>query len=125
MTDLEFYQTVMQYQQYLLTAAAEVAAYNWNGNFCKEQIKGAFSNWSHNKDIRKLFDLSNLTRERALSIGFRMWNDDLLLFPLWYTFVLPYGTKVISISGEEFEFNKDTDLDHRFGYVAFGIIFPK
>ena len=117
----------MQYQQYLLTTAAEVAICNgyWGGNFCKEHIYDAFNDWSHNEDIKKLFDLSNLTRERALSIGFRMWNDDLLLFPLWYTFVLPYGTKVISISGEEFEFNKDTDLDHRFGYVAFGIIFPK
>jgi len=125
MSDLEFYQKVMQYQQYLLTAAAEVATYHWNGNFCKEQICSAFTNWSHNEDIKKLFDLSNLTRERALSIGFRMWNEDLLLFPLWYTFVLPYGTKVIDINGKEFEFNNNTDLDHRFGYVAFGIIFPK
>ena len=44
-----------------------------------------------------------------------------MLFPLWFALLLPYGTKVITINGDEVEYTQDTDLDIRFGCVAFGI----
>lgn len=72
-----------------------------------------------------MFTLDNLTRERAKHLRFGRWDKDeqpdLYLFPLWFVLFLPYGTKVVSIGGEKFEYSEETDLDTRFGCVAFGI----
>lgn len=125
MTDLEFYQLVFQYQQYLLNSMAEayVWAGHWKSDTCKSKIVNNLAAWRTNTEVQKLFDISNLTRERALTIGFRMGGDDLLLFPLWYTLLLPYGTKVINrFTGQEMIYGPETDLENRFGYVSFGII---
>ena len=75
--------------------------------------------------VKKVFTLDNLTKERAKALRFGKWDEDeqpdLYLFPLWFVLFLPYGTKVVSIGGEKFEYSKETDLDTRFGCVAFGI----
>lgn len=48
-----------------------------------------------------------------------------MLFPLWYVFLLPYGTKVINIWGKEIIYSEETDLDDSLGSVAFGINIEK
>ena len=62
-------------------------------------------------------------------MGFGSWDEDeqldLYLFPVWFVLFLPYGTKVVSIGGEKFEYSKETDIDIRYGCVAFGIELKK
>ena len=127
MTDLEFYQTATQFQSFVVNKVAEIVAYNeyWSEEFCIKELCERFDKYRNSEEVKSLFDLNNLTKERALYLRFNYWNKethpDLMLFPLWFALLLPYGTKVITINGDEVEYTKDTDLDIRFGCVAFGV----
>lgn len=98
---------------------------DWGENYCFNKIKEIADEYFSNDSVTKLFSIDNLTIERAKDLRFKMFDDEqypnLYLFPLWFALLLPYGTKVVSINGEEFEYTKDTDLDICFGCVAFGI----
>lgn len=127
MTDLEFYQKATQYQSFVVNKVAEIVCYgkHWSRNFCIAELHKGFDKYRNSEEVKKIFDLNNLTKERALYLRFNYWDKeahpDLMLFPLWFALLLPYGTKVITISGNEIEYTKDTDLDIRFGCTAFGI----
>lgn len=127
MTDLEFYQKATHFQSFVVNKVAEIVAYKnyWSEKFCMEELCERFDNYRECEEIKRLFDINNLTKKRALYLRFMYWDKethpDLMLFPLWFALLLPYGTKVITIGGDEVEYTKDTDLDIRFGCVAFGI----
>lgn len=127
MTNLEFYQKATQFQTFVVNKVAEIVAYNecWSKEFCIKELHERFYKYRNSEEVKSLFDLNNLTKERALYLRFNYWNKethpDLMLFPLWFALLLPYGTKVITINGDEVEYTKDTDLDIRFGCVAFGV----
>ena len=126
MTDLEFYQKALSCQSWLVNRISESKAYakNWSDEFCLKDIRKAIERYYSDDFVKEVFTLDNLTKERAEALKFCLWSDeqpDLYLFPLWFVLFLPYGTKVVSIGGEKFEYSKETDLDTRFGCVAFGI----
>lgn len=128
MENLEFFQTALMYQSFIVDAVAKIKAYGdaWGNDFCVYQIKAMFDRYINDDEVKEFFDLKNLTLERAKSLRFMRWSKDmpnLWLFPLWYVFFIPYGTKVIDINGVESEFTKETNLDTRLGCVAFGIKF--
>lgn len=131
MTDLDFYTKALRLQSWVLKQVAPIKAYNehWSANYCKEQIIKCFDKFAESTDVKEVFAIENLTQERAKALGFGYWDKDefpnLMLFPLWYCFLLPYGAKVINIWGEEIIYNEETDLDVRFGCVAFGINIEK
>ena len=54
------------------------------------------------------------------------WDEDmpdLWLFPLYLLPILPIGTKLTTIGGEEIIYDgSNVDNDHRFGCIAYGII---
>lgn len=125
MTDIEFYKKALTYQSYVINRIAQCKAYegNWSNEFQLKEMRKAFADFVNDDEVKELFSIENLTKERATALRFQHWEEgsDLMLFPLWFTFFIPYGTKVIGFDGKEFEFNEDTDLDIRFGCVAFGI----
>ena len=126
MTDLEFYQKALSCQSWLVNRISESKAYakHWSDEFCLEDIRKAIERYYSDNSVKEVFTLDNLTKERAKALRFGKWSDeqpDLYLFSLWFVLFLPYGTKVVGIGGNTFEYNKDTDLDTRFGCVAFGI----
>ena len=126
MTDLEFYQKALSCQSWLVNRISESKAYdkNWSDEFCLRDIRKAIEKYYSDDYVKGVFTLDNLTKERAKVLRFGEWSDeqpDLYLFPLWFVLFLPYGTKVIGIGGDTFEYSKETDLDTRFGCVAFGI----
>ena len=93
-------------------------------DFCLEDIREAIETYYSNDYIKEVFTLDNLTKERAEALGFHKWSEnqpDLYLFPLWFVLFLPYGTYVVGIGGGTFKYTKKTDLDIRFGCVAFGV----
>ena len=126
MTDLEFYQKALSCQSWLVNRISESKAYakHWSDEFCLEDIRKAIERYYSDNSVKEVFTLDNLTKERAKALRFGKWSDeqpDLYLFPLWFVLFLPYGTKVIGIGGDTFEYSEETDLDTRFGCVAFGI----
>ena len=126
MTDLEFYQKALSCQSCLVNRISESKAYakHWSDEFCLEDIRKAIERYYSDNSVKEVFTLDNLTKERAKALRFGKWSDeqpDLYLFPLWFVLFLPYGTKVIGIGGDTFEYSEETDLDTRFGCVAFGI----
>lgn len=131
MTDLDFYTKALRLQSWVLKQVAQIKAYNehWDAEYCKKKVIEYFETFADCKDTKEVFSIENLTKERASAIGFGYWDKEefpnLMLFPLWYVFLLPYGTKVINIWGKETIYNEKTDLDVRFGCVAFGINIEK
>ena len=126
MTDLEFYQKALSCQSWLVNRISESKAYakHWSDEFCLEDIRKAIERFYSDNSVKEVFTLDNLTKERAKALRFGKWSDeqpDLYLFPLWFVLFLPYGTKVVGIGGDTFEYTEETDLDTRFGCVAFGI----
>ena len=126
MTDLEFYQKALSCQSWLVNRISETKVYakHWGDEFCLKELRDATENYFTDDYVKEVFTLDNLTKERAKALRFGKWSDeqpDLYLFPLWFVLFLPYGTKVVSIVGEKFEYSKETDIDTRFGCVAFGV----
>ena len=132
MTDIEFYTKALRLQSWVLKQDVQIKACEkyWSADFCKRHVIETFEKFSEANDVREVFSLENLTKERASAIGFDFWNREkfpnLMLFPLWYVFLLPYGTKIMYIDGKEDEFTEKTDrLDVSFGCVSFGINIEK
>ena len=126
MTDLEFYQKALSCQSWLVNRISESKAYakHWSDEFCLRDIRKAIEKYYSDNSVKEVFTLDNLTKERAKALRFGEWSGeqpDLYLFPLWFVLFLPYGTKVIGIGGDTFEYSEETDLDTRFGCVAFGV----
>ena len=126
MTDLEFYQKALSCQSWLVNRISESKAYakHWSDEFCLRDIRKAIEKYYSDNSVKEVFTLDNLTKERAKALRFGEWSDEqpyLYLFPLWFVLFLPYGTKVIGIDGDTFVYSEETDLDTRFGCVAFGI----
>ena len=125
MEDLEFYKKASGLQSFLANRMADVKAYHLEANDCYESMKDAMNEYCSSNYVKEVFNIGNLTRERAEALRFRLFDKEqmpnLYLFPIWFVLLLPYGTKVVSIGGEEFEYSEDTNLDTRFGCVAFGI----
>lgn len=130
-TDQDFYTKALSLQSRILSDLAQIKAYGdcWDAKLCKKKAIEYFDIWADDKDVKEVFGIENLTKERAINIGFRYWDKEnqpnFLRFPIWYVFLLPYGTKVIDIFGRELTFTEETDLDNRMGCVAFGINIEK
>lgn len=129
MKDLKFYTEALQLQSYLVNKVATIIAYKWGNDFSIKELKESFEKYRNDNDVKELFKINNLTKERALALRFMYWDKErypnLMLFPLWFALLLPYGTEVISINGAKFKYSEDTDLDIRFGCVCFGINIEK
>ena len=87
-----------------LNGMAEVVNYhkNWGDEFCIKQIKKSFQK---TMEYLKDFDFKSLTVDELVAIGFRKWDENVILCPLWAVdLCLP-------------ELN---DRDIRMGCVAYG-----
>lgn len=77
------------------------------------------------EELKRHIDWNNLTREEALELRFKLWDEeqpDLYLIPLYLLPIVPFGTELTSITGDKILYNgHNVDNDVRFGCVAFGI----
>ena len=96
----------------------------WSDEYCLNYIRKCIDDYYSDKHIKEVFSISNLTKERAEALHFFKWDKDglnLYLFPTWFVFFLPYGTKVVNINGKRFKYTKETDVTPRGGHVPFGL----
>lgn len=103
---------------------AETVQYtNWPDEFCRGEIKRATDRFVN--ELKKYIDFNNLTKEEAQELRFGKWRDDepdLYLVPLYLLPILPIGTKLICINGDEIVYDgKNIDNDVRFGCLAYGV----
>jgi hypothetical protein len=96
-----------------------VSCNSWSDEFCRSELKDLYSKLIEAfKDI----DFTQLTIEELKTFDFQMWDDDLILMPIWALDCLKDGSKLVSMSGNEIIFNKEKGLDKdtRFGCAAYG-----
>ncbi len=105
---------IMSYKANLLTRAAECIAYEWPTDFCVDRLNFDFPQF----DISKL---SPSDKERLYLSKHTLKDGTVInLIPLWMFRIIDPEMEVICIEGTVSKF-KDCDLDHRGGYLAYGI----
>lgn len=106
---------------------AETVQYkNWSDEFCRKEVCTATMDFL--SELRKHIDLSKFTREEATELRFVKWTDDgdLYLIPLYLLPIIPIGTELTCISGENIVYDgHNIDDDIRFGCLAYGIHIPE
>lgn len=103
---------------------AETVQYTcWSDEFCRKEIKKA--TYKMLDELNKYIDWNNLTKEEAKELRFVLWDEeqpDLYLLPLYILPILPVGTKLTTIGGEEIIYDgTNVDKDIRCGCIAYGI----
>ena len=66
-----------------------------------------------------LQNFKSMDINRLKEFGFKSWTDELLLIPLWATFLLPNNFELIGIMGDTSTIGK-CNKDIRFGCIAYG-----
>lgn len=96
---------------------------SWSDEFCRTKIKESTDKML--EELKKHIDWEHLSKEEAVELRFGKWDEDqpdLYLIPLYLLPILPIGTKLTTISGEEIEYDgTNVDNDIRFGCIAYGI----
>lgn len=113
-TTLECFQN---YMRYIANGAAQVSMFGY------DRIETYFDKVAHDI-VKNNVDIYDLSKEELRELGCIQWDDtsELMLFPLWLAMILPLGTKISFIDDTDGELTKETDMDIRFGRVAFGIV---
>lgn len=75
--------------------------------------------------LKDEIDFNDLSKEEAIELRFCKWSEEdpsLYLIPIWLFPILPVGTKLTSINGDEIVYDgKNVDNDVRFGCLAYGV----
>lgn len=127
-TELEFYREALLYQSFFVNriSAIKTCGNNLSDDYCLDYIRKSIDDYYSDKHIKEVFSISNITKDRAEALHFFKWDKDglnLYLFPTWFVYFIPYGTKVVDINGNRFRYTKETDVTPRGGHVPFGLEF--
>lgn len=75
--------------------------------------------------LKDEIDFNNLSKQEAIELRFVKWSKEdptLYLIPIWLLPILPVGTKLTAIDGDEIVYDgKSIDNDTRFGCLAYGV----
>lgn len=75
--------------------------------------------------LKDEIDFNNLSKKEAIELRFCKWSEEdpsLYLIPIWLLPILPVGTKLTCINGDEIVYDgENVDNDVRFGCLAYGV----
>lgn len=75
--------------------------------------------------LKDLIDFNDLSKREAIELRFGKWSEEdptLYLIPIWVFPILPVGTKLTCINGEDIVYDgHNVDNDVRFGCLAYGV----
>lgn len=116
----KYFNMFKNYKRMCSNKIADIASYDsWSDEFSRSEIRSLYSKLIEAfNDI----DFTQFTMEELKEFDFQMWDDDVILMPVWALDCLKDGTKLTSISGGEITFNKEKGLgkDTRMGVTAYG-----
>jgi hypothetical protein len=116
----EYLNVFKNYKRLASNLISNISSYDsWSSDFSVKEIKALYS-----KLIREFQDIDFLqfTSDELKELDFSMWDENIILMPVWAIDCLPDGCIVTSISGDErvFDKKKGLDKDERFGSTAYG-----
>ena len=120
MTKSIAYMNAVQYRSIILRTFAETTQYEkWSDEFARSECFKA-----RDRVPVDSIDITELTKEEALELGFQRWSKDatLYLLPMWMLPACNKSVKVESIGGDVKPLN-EANNDNRAGLLAFGIHF--
>lgn len=75
--------------------------------------------------LKDEIDFNNLSEQEAKELRFGKWSEEdptLYLIPIWLFPILPVGTKLTCINGEDIVYDgHNVNNDVRFGCLAYGV----
>ncbi len=110
--------TIQKYKNFIVNLNAMAFEYDsWSDDFKLKEIREGYDKYREELNI----DFTNFSKDELLEIGFNMWDEKLILMPLWAFHICNDGAILTSISGDEKVKGKDEiDTDIRFGCIACG-----
>ena len=120
MLDKELFQ---KYMTGYLSKIACTVQYKWDDKFSREEVRKATDQLM--SELKDVVNFAELTKSDAEYLGCIQWDDRIHLLPIYLLPIIPIGTKLVCISGEEVIYNgSNIDNDTRVGMLAYGIEFP-
>lgn len=125
MTEFTTYEKIQHVQNELLIKAASGAAYDkWSNEFARKEIRNAFTD---TKDAMRtplgyqftIEEIRGLSDDQLKNVGFRIWDGNHWLIPLYLMNYIKRGEQVLCISGHMCLI-ENADNDHRGGCIAYG-----
>ncbi len=115
-----YFNVIKNYKRLCSNLIANISSYeNWSDDFCRSEVKELYA-----KLIKEFqgVDFTQFTIDELKQLDFQIWDDTIILMPVWVLDCLPDGTKLTTINGNEIIFNKSRgiDKDERFGATAYG-----
>ena len=129
MDDLEYYKSVCKVQSYVLSfVGIEVGcrAMNWNDGGFPLFRRHMLNHVCGTHDVKRILSFSNLTRNRALTLGFSPHGENLFLLPMWYIACISHGTRLVGMDGKSVVFKDWTEVKVVVsGCCQFGVMLDK
>lgn len=115
------YQKCLRIRSAVLTGAGEAMAYGWSPDFAVESLRQLVP--AFEKDFGKI-DPSDISGKESAALGFGQMRADspVRLIPLWLAPFISGEVEVESITGEKSLFKDVKSLDHRGGFIAYGVV---
>jgi len=115
-----YFNIMKNYKRMCSALISNINAYeNWSDEFCRKEIRDLYAKLI--KEFNNV-DFTQFTLDELKEFDFKMWDDNIILMPVWTIDCLPDGAVVTTIDGNEITFNKSKglDKDERFGCTAYG-----
>ena len=113
-------------QKFIAKYLSEVACavqYKWTDKFSMEEVRKATDQLM--SELKDVVNFAELTKSDAEYLGCIQWDGRIHLLPIYLLPIIPIGTKLVCISGEEVIYNgSNINNDTRVGMLAYGIEFP-
>jgi hypothetical protein len=118
-TNKEYITMYENYKNLCANMVSQVTKYeSWSDEFSRSEIKKLYS-----KIIKEFkgIDFTVFTEEELKKLGFKNWDEEIILAPIWVIECLSEGTEMTSISGNTIKVgDEELDLDIRMGVTAYG-----
>lgn len=92
---------------------------SWSDEFSRSELKSLYAKLIKEfKDV----DFTQFTIDELKTLDFQLWDEDIILMPVWALDCIPNGAEIYSINGDKriYDQSKPLDKDSRFGASAYG-----
>ena len=119
--DKNIYFTVFKnYKKMATNLITNICSFDsWSDEFSRSELKSLYAKLIKEfKDV----DFTQFTIDELKTLDFQLWDEDIILMPVWALDCIPNGAEIYSINGDKriYDKNKPLDKDSRFGASAYG-----